>query len=97
MFQERHVRRKASSLAPAAVRFQNEAVNFGFEPLLKLSREERMEIIHRLWESLEADFEEMPLSKAQLAEVVRRKDRYEANPESGYSLEEVIEYALRDG
>jgi len=71
-------------------------VNVEIAPLLKLSREERLEIIDLLWESMEAEFAELPLSEAKLAEVLRRKALYEANPESGYTLEEAIDYALRD-
>jgi putative addiction module component (TIGR02574 family) len=71
-------------------------VNSDITPLLKLSREERLEIIDRLWESIEAECEDIPLSEAQLAEVLRRKALYEANPGSGYTLEEAIEYASRD-
>ena len=71
-------------------------MNVDIAPLLKLSREERLEIINQLWESVEAESAEIPLSEAQLAEVLRRKALYEANPESGYSLEETIDYALRD-
>jgi putative addiction module component (TIGR02574 family) len=71
-------------------------VNVEIAPLLKLSREERMEIIDQLWESLESEHVDGPLSEAQLAEVLRRKALYEANPESGYTLEQVIDYALRD-
>ncbi|HEV7403955.1 MAG TPA: addiction module protein [Chthoniobacteraceae bacterium] len=70
-------------------------MNFEIAPLLKLPPEERLEIIDRLWDSMPEDYA-MPLSEAQMAEVLRRKKLYEANPESGYTLEEVIEYALRD-
>ena len=70
------------------------SVSFEIEPLLRLSPEERLEIIDQLWESM--DVAEIPLSEAQLAEVLRRKALYEANPESGYTLEEALEYASRD-
>lgn len=66
------------------------------EPLLKLSPAERLEIIDRLWESMGEDDAAVPLSEAQLAEVLRRKALYEANPESGYTLEEAMDYASRD-
>lgn len=71
-------------------------MNVEIAPLLKLSREERLEIIDLLWESVEAEFAEIPLSQEKLAEVLRRKKRYEANPESSYTMEEAIAYASRD-
>jgi putative addiction module component (TIGR02574 family) len=71
-------------------------VNVDIAPLLRLSREERLKIIDQLWESLEAEYANASMSDSQYAELLRRKELYEANPGSGYTLEQVIEFASRD-
>lgn len=72
------------------------SVSYEIAPLLKLTPEERLEIIDQLWESMPEVYATGTISDAKYAEVLRRKERYEADPDSGRTLEQVIEFALRD-
>jgi putative addiction module component (TIGR02574 family) len=60
------------------------------EPTLDFSRltvEERLDLIARIWGSLERD---PPLSPEQLVELERRSRDVDANPEDGTDAAEVI-------
>ena len=52
-----------------------------------LSPEERLELLERLWDSL--DPEEVPLTEAQRAELKRRVDRMERDGAPGRTWDEV--------
>jgi len=56
--------------------------------LLKLSVEERLQLIGELWDSIEAE-EHPPLSEAWKKEIERRLDDLEANPDDVLPWEEV--------
>jgi putative addiction module component (TIGR02574 family) len=60
------------------------------EELLKLPAEDRLEAISVLWDSLDRDKGEFPLSVVERRELDRRIDAYERDPSGGYTLEEII-------
>lgn len=59
----------------------------------ELSREEKLELIDRLWESLGQDPEALPLTSAQRAELDRRLDELENEGPTGLSWDEVVAQA----
>lgn len=53
----------------------------------RMSLEERVALAHQLWESIEADLQQQPLTPAQRAELERRLAIANANPGQGVSWE----------
>lgn len=55
-----------------------------------LSRDEKFELLDRLWESLGQDAEALPLTISQREELDRRLDELEDEGPTGLSWEEVV-------
>jgi putative addiction module component (TIGR02574 family) len=55
----------------------------------KLSSDERLDLISELWNSLSDEEREFPLTKEQEDDLNQRLNEDDADPNSGYSLEEV--------
>ena len=55
----------------------------------RLSVEERLALIEELWDSITDDSSALSVTDAQRAELDRRLDDYEANPDDCVSWEEV--------
>ena len=56
------------------------------EQVVRLTPQERIDLIDALWESLQA--EDLPLSSEQMAELDRRLDEMEKNPRAEMTWEE---------
>ena len=65
-------------------------MNTEFEPLFKLSRAERLQLVEDLWDSIAADQKALPLTPAQRAELDRRLDSYELDRNAGRLASEVL-------
>lgn len=63
------------------------------EPLLKLSRAERLQLVADLWDSIAQEDSELPVSEAKCDELRRRKQRFLQHPASGSTWEEVKQRA----
>lgn len=61
------------------------------EDLLKLSVAERIQLVEDLWDSIAADPEGLPLTEAQKAELNRRLEEHESDPDSAIPWTEVRE------
>ena len=59
-----------------------------------LTREERLDLLERLWDSLSSDPEAMPLTDAQRRELERRLAAHAATPNDVVPWEEVKARAL---
>jgi len=59
--------------------------------ILKLTVSERLQLIDELWESIAATPEAVPLTDAQMAELDRRLELHEKNPDAGEPWEVVRE------
>ena len=68
-------------------------MNTEFEPLLKLSRAERLQLVEDLWDSLVQEDEELPVSNEKRDELRRRKERFLQHPSSGRTWEQVKQHA----
>lgn len=55
-----------------------------------LSREERLELLEKLWDSFESEPEALPLSDEHRAELDRRIDEMDQNPEAGTPVGDVV-------
>ena len=60
----------------------------------RLSVAERIELVQRIWDSIAADVEQAPLPDAQRAELERRADDDDANPDDIVPWEQVKAEAL---
>ena len=58
-----------------------------------LSRDEKLELLDRLWESLGQDPEALPLTSSQREELDQRLDELEAEGPTGLSWDEVVAQA----
>lgn len=58
-----------------------------------LSRDEKLELLDRLWESLSQDPEALPLTSSQREELDRRLDELDAEGPTGLSWDEVVAQA----
>ncbi len=60
----------------------------------RLSIEERLELVHEIWESITAENSAMRLSDEQRQELRRRREDADANPHDGVPWEQVEREAL---
>ena len=67
-----------------------------FEALFKLPVAERLQLVEDLWDSIAAEREREPVSEAILVELRARKARYDADPSSGLSWDEVKQRLRED-
>jgi len=68
-------------------------MNTEFEPLFKLSRAERLQLVEDLWDSIAQEDAELPLSEEKRDELRRRKERFLKHPSSGRTWEQVKHHA----
>jgi putative addiction module component (TIGR02574 family) len=66
-------------------------VEHAIEELKGLPVAERLRVVEAVWESMSQDPAPPPLSPGQRAELDRRLDAYEANPEDVLTWDEVLE------
>ena len=59
------------------------------DELTKLPLPQRLEIVERLWESIAADPEQLPVTAKQAEELDRRLAAHESNPGQGIAWEEI--------
>lgn len=63
------------------------------DPLLKLPRAERIQLVEDLWDSIACEDSELPVLDSQREELRRRKERFLAHPSSGRTWEQVKQRA----
>ena len=59
------------------------------DELTKLPLPQRLEIVERLWDSIAADPERLPVTAKQAEELDRRLAAHESNPGEGLAWEEI--------
>lgn len=59
------------------------------DELTKLPLPQRLEIVERLWDSIAADPERLPVTAKQAEELDRRLAAHESNPGEGVAWEEI--------
>ena len=62
------------------------------EDVLALPPEDRLELVHRLWDSIREDAIHLPLSDGQRQELDQRYDEFLRDPAEGSSWEEVEDF-----
>ena len=60
-----------------------------FAEIFKLPPAERLQLVEDLWDSLIPSEAQLPVPESVLAELRERKKRFDANPSSGMSWNEV--------
>ena len=68
-------------------------MNTEFEPLFKLSRAERLQLVEDLWDRIVEEDAELSVSEEKSAELRRRKERFLQPPSSGSTWEQVKQRA----
>ena len=68
-------------------------MNAQLEPLLKLGRAEKIQIVEDLWDSIAQEDGALPVPAWKRDEILRRKERFDMNPESGRTWEQVKQRA----
>ncbi len=63
--------------------------NFSIADILELSVQERIRLVELIWDSVAAVPEAVEISPALKAELEARLEEFEANPEAGYSWDQV--------
>ena len=58
--------------------------------ILELPLEERLQLVEAIWDSISVFPDAIPLTPWQREELDRRLSEYEANPDSGVTMEEVF-------
>jgi putative addiction module component (TIGR02574 family) len=61
------------------------------EEILKLSKEDRIELVKTVWDSIEQEQDDSPLTEEQLIELRRRRAAYDEGNMPVYSWKEVKE------
>ena len=61
------------------------------DDIRQLSVDERLELLEQIWETIAAEPDHVRLSNDQVAELDRRLDDYERDPEQGSPWEQVRE------
>jgi putative addiction module component (TIGR02574 family) len=61
------------------------------EDLLSLSVEDRLQLVDQLWESIRQQPDSLPLTKEQKAELERRLEEHQRDPEAAVSWPAVME------
>lgn len=64
-------------------------MNTEFEPLFKLSRAERLQLVEDLWDSIVQEDGELSVSEEKRAELRCRRERFLKHPASGRPWEQV--------
>jgi putative addiction module component (TIGR02574 family) len=66
-------------------------VNSEFAELFELPPAERLQLVEDLWDSLLPREADLPVPDWIVTELRERKKRFDANPESGLTWEQVVE------
>lgn len=68
-------------------------MNAELAPLFKLGLSERLQLVEDLWDSIVEEGPSLPVSEETRGELRSRKERFQANPASGLTWEEVKQQA----
>ncbi len=68
-------------------------MNTEFEPLFKLSRAERLQLVEDLWGSIVQEDADLPVSEEKRDELRRRKERFLQHASSGRTWKQVKQRA----
>jgi putative addiction module component (TIGR02574 family) len=60
-----------------------------FEPIFKLGRAERLQLVEDLWDSIVKEDAQLPVPEWKREELRRRKDRFAGHSSSGRTWDEV--------
>ena len=58
-------------------------------PILQLSREEKLQLVEELWDSIVQEESQQPLAQWKIDELMRREEAYQKDPSTALSWDEV--------
>jgi putative addiction module component (TIGR02574 family) len=58
-------------------------------PILQLSRQEKLQLVEELWDSIAQEESQQPLAQWKVDELIRREEAYKKDPSTALSWEEV--------
>ena len=64
-------------------------VNAQLAPLLQLSRQEKLQLVEELWDSIVPEESHQPLAQWKIDELIRRKEAFEKDPSKARTWEQV--------
>jgi putative addiction module component (TIGR02574 family) len=64
-----------------------------FEPIFKLGRAERLQLVEDLWDSIAEEDAQLPVPDWKREELRQRKERFSQHPSSGRTWEQVKQRA----
>jgi putative addiction module component (TIGR02574 family) len=64
-------------------------VNAQFAPIFQLSRQEKLQLIEELWDSIAQEESQQPLAQWKVDELIRRKEAFEKDPSKARTWEQV--------
>jgi len=82
-----------AGLPEAAVEDSLRQMKTEFEPLFKLGRAERLQLVEDLWDSIAQEEAQLPVPDWKREELRRRKERFSKHPASGRTWEQVKQRA----
>ena len=68
-------------------------MNSEFAPLFKLGREERLQLVEDLWDSIAEEDAQLPVAEWKREDLRRRKERFMKRPASGLTWDRVKDLA----
>ena len=57
-------------------------------PILQLSREEKLQLVEELWDSIVQEESQQPLAQWKIDELIRREEAYQKDPSTALSWDE---------
>ena len=70
-------------------------MNAQLAPIFQLSREEKLQLVEELWDSIVQEESQQPLAQWKIDELIRREEAYKKDPSTALSWEEVKASILR--
>ena len=64
-------------------------MNAKLAPIFELSREEKLQLVEELWDSIAKEESQQPLAEWKIEELVRRKEAFLKDPSTARSWEQV--------
>jgi len=65
------------------------AMNVQLAPIFQLSREEKLQLVEELWDSIAQEESQQPLAQWKIDELIRRKEAFEKDPSKARTWEQV--------
>jgi putative addiction module component (TIGR02574 family) len=76
-------------LNPHGLRASISVMNAQLAPIFQLSRQEKLQLVEELWDSIVQEESQQPLAQWKIDELTRREEAYQKDPSTALSWDEV--------